>query len=357
MPGATVEIISRVRKHPNADSLDLAEVLGFQCVVPISTYKEGEKIIFIHPDNVLPVTASWSQPFLKYAKHRVRAMKIRNEWSEGIIMKLGNPDILGILEPDKNSDTDLDKLQVGYDLSQILGVTHYERGESGSGTTNSNGSGSGSNGSGSGSGSLPHNIPKTDEERWENLKGMINNEWLNKKIDVTLKIDGQSWSAFYHLGKNEFGVCGRRITHNIEESNDYTEHIKRFDLQTSLTKYCQEKGVSLCIRGESYGHNIQKCPHNPHSKLEKNLAIFSVYLIDEHRYAYRNDPFYFTRVAADLGLPTVPIIEENVELTHELIAKYSTGCDTIMGQPFEGVVIKGSDFSFKIINKNYDSKK
>jgi RNA ligase (TIGR02306 family) len=352
MPGATIEVISKIRKHPNADSLDLAEILGFQCVVPLGGYQVGQKIIFIHPDNVLPQSASWSQSFLKYAKTRVRAIKIRQEWSEGIVMDpstlLSNSELIA-----SNPDlaTTINDLPVGSEISNILSITHYEVPEGGGG------GGGRSDGGKTDVVQLPHNMPKTDEERWENLKGLIHGEWLGKKVDVSLKIDGQSWSAYHHLGTDEFGICGRRITHNIEDKNDYTEHIGRFDLKNKLTQYCQEKGVSLCIRGESYGKGIQKLDHNPHSKLEKNLAIFSVYLMDEHKYAHRNDPFYFTRVAADLGLPTVPILEENVDLTPELITKYSTGCDKVAGQPFEGVVIKGDDFSFKIINKNYDSKK
>lgn len=343
MPQATVETVARIYKHNNADALELVEILGFQCVVPIGTYKGGEKIIYIHPDSVLPDTADWAQPLLKYVKSRVKAIKIRNEWSEGIIMKLDmlkdHPDLVNA---DRSDITDLPN---GFDLTDVLKITHYE------GPSDLSPDGTFIN-------TLPHNIPKTDEERWETLKGKINNEWLKSKVDVTLKIDGQSWSAYYHLPTNEFGICGRRITFvDGVASNNYTEHVGRYNIKDKLIAFCQEKGVSLCIRGESFGSGIQSMGHNPHSKLNKGLAIFSVYLIDEHRYAGRDDPFYFTRVAAALGLPTVDILEEGVELTPELVNKYSKEVDKINGQAFEGVVIKGADFNFKVINKNYDSKK
>jgi RNA ligase (TIGR02306 family) len=341
MPEATVEVILRIRKHPNADALELAEILGFQCVVPIGVYHAGQKIIYIHPDSVLPETADWAQPFLKYAKTRVKAIKIRNEWSEGIIMNL---DILKKHPDFETSDhSNLNELPVGFDLSELLNITHYESpdmfGNSGFVV------------------SLPHQIPKTDEERWETLKGKITNEWLNRKVDVTLKVDGQSWSAYYHLPTQEFGICGRRVTFKENEKNDYTEHLDRYNLKNSLIQYCHDMGVSLCIRGESYGKGIQKLSHNPHCKLDKGLALFSVYLIDEQRYAGREDRFYFSKVATDLGIPHVKILEQGVELTPELIKKYSSEYDKLDGQPFEGVVIKGDDFSFKVINKNYDSKK
>jgi hypothetical protein len=55
-------------------------------------------------------------------------------------------------------------------------------------------------------------------------------------------------------------------------------------------------------------------------------------------------------------VPTVPVLERTV-LTRELINKYDHELETIDGKPFEGVVVKGKDFSFKIINKHYDAKK
>jgi hypothetical protein len=109
-------------------------------------------------------------------------------------------------------------------------------------------------------------------------------------------------------------------------------------------------------------------------------------LIDERRRAGKQDTFYFLNVAKDLDLPTVDVIESNVPLTMELIQKYSTGITTLNGKPFEGVVINHGVYdlaqgarsytnaageeiqvepfvktfmagSFKVINKNYDSKK
>ena len=83
----------------------------------------------------------------------------------------------------------------------------------------------------------------------------------------------------------------------------------------------------------------------------------AVYLVEQREHAEKGHPFYFLNVARSLGLPVADIIEENVVLTPELVQKYSTGIDKINGKPFEGVVVKHSTGSFKIINKHYDSKK
>jgi len=87
MKDATIEIISEVIPHPNADRLDLAKVLGFQCVVPKNQYKQGDMVIYIRPDSVLP-TDPWAEEYRKYSPKRVKSVKIRQIWSEGIIVPL-----------------------------------------------------------------------------------------------------------------------------------------------------------------------------------------------------------------------------------------------------------------------------
>jgi len=323
MTQATVEIIDRIEDHPNADSLELAHILGYQCVIPINTYKPGDKIIYIQPDSVLPKDEPWAEPLLKYAKTRVKAMKLRGEWSEGIVLSV-------------NKD-----YEVGTDVTEELKITHYTRPQRGNQIQGY-------------LGGLPHSIPKTDETRWENIVRKIK---FGETVDVSLKVDGQSWSAYYKLDNKEFGVLGRRLKFDENVENPYTAQIKRYDIKTKLIKYCEEHQVSLCIRGESYGQGIQNMKYNPYSKKEKGLAIFSVYIMNEHRYAGKNDPHYFVNVCKAIGLPYVEIVEEDVELTQELIDKYSTGLKKLNGDYFEGVVVKGDDFSFKVINKYYDSQK
>ena len=75
------------------------------------------------------------------------------------------------------------------------------------------------------------------------------------------------------------------------------------------------------------------------------------------RYTSPNEPHYVESVCHELDLPYIPILEKDVPLTEVLIKKYDEDLVEINGQPFEGVVIKGKGFSFKVINKYYDSKK
>lgn len=110
------------------------------------------------------------------------------------------------------------------------------------------------------------------------------------------------------------------------------------------------------MRGEIYGKGIQNIKNNPHSKKELSIAFYSTYLINEGRYAGKNDTHYFINVCNELNLPTVPILEFEQELSRGLMEKYMN-TSKINGEFYEGVVIRGSDFSFKVINLEYDTWK
>lgn len=324
---ATVEIISEVKAHPNADRLDLVTILGFQCVTQKGLYTTGTKVVYVRPDAVLPIEP-WAEEYRKYSPKRIKAVKLRNEWSEGIIVPI-----------DLIKDKLPDNLEIGQDVAEFLSIVHYEPPTPQELNAK---------------GYIPYGIVKTDEERWEN---MIDNLPMGEKVDVTLKVDGQSWSAYYKLDEDSFGILGRTMEYKTDAVNNYTYHLAKYDIKNKLKDYCQKHGVSLCIRGESYGEGIQNFENNPHAKQSKGLAIFSVFLIDEHEYAHKGHQFYYVNVARDLGLPTVDMLEEDVILTQELIDKYSKDISKINGKSFEGVVIKHQNGSFKIINKDYDSKK
>lgn len=198
-------------------------------------------------------------------------------------------------------------------------------------------------------GILVHNCESFTEDDLEQV--------LGEHCDVTVKIDGQSWTAYYNLETDEFGVCGRTLEMKLDCANKYTAQIERYDIRNKLTTYCKKYRVSLAIRGESYGPGIQAFAANPHAKMDAGLAIFSVYNIKERRYERRGSFHYFRNVCSEMGIPTVPILESGSTISRQMIEDYSLNIKHIDGKPFEGVVIQFSGGSFKIISKHYDSWK
>ncbi|CAF0892064.1 unnamed protein product [Didymodactylos carnosus] len=332
---ATIERITQVSTHPDADRLDLVHVLGYQCITPKDKYNINDLVVYIQPDSVLPLDEEWSQEYLKYARIRVKAIKIRGEWSEGIILSL---DLIRAVVQNNGCGVQVTEKE-GEDLAELLHIHHYEpvipQGLNAIGH-------------------LPFGIPETNEERWENL---INDLPFNQLVDVTLKIDGQSCTIYYNYRTKQFGVCGRNFEYDLTKTNNFTQIVKKQNLADRLRVYCEKKQISLALRGELFGSGIQNKSTNSHSKQPLQLAIFSVFLLDQKRHARKNDgELYFHNLCRELEIQHVPVLEENVELTQELINKYSKELKLINNNPFEGAVVQYERGSFKIINKHYDSK-
>lgn len=111
--------ITELLPHPNADSLSIVKIEGYQCVVKTNNYKVGDLAVYIQPDSVVPERGEFK--FLweprtfdgpvpeKY--RRVTVRRFRKEWSEGLLLPLKD---FGITATE------------GDDLSELLQITHYE---------------------------------------------------------------------------------------------------------------------------------------------------------------------------------------------------------------------------------------
>ena len=315
---ASIEKVIEVFPHPNADALEFVKVLGYQCIVPKGKWNVGDWCVLIQPDTVLP-DAQWAKVY-KEKSNRVKAIRLRGEWSFGIVEDLSIiPHSFGFeffAKPE------------GEEVSEYIGVTKYEAPQPNNLEAK---------------GGLPFGIPKTDEERWQNLQI---DRYIGRPCIITQKIDGQSFTAYYKDG--QFGITGRTQEMKLECDNHFTRNAVKYDLENKLRLY----GRNIAIRGEQYGGGIQNSGKNPHSKLPAGLMFFSVLDLDTLKYLA---PDEMLEVFSVLNLPTVPIVEVGI-LSKEMIDKYST-IDNLNGEMFEGVVIAGNGWSFKVINLNYDSKK
>jgi RNA ligase (TIGR02306 family) len=343
---ATVERVVSVTHHPNADKLDIIKVLGYDAIVGRDQYKAGDLVIFIQPDSILPSDKAWATEFLRYtSRGRLRAVRLRGEWSMGLVLPLTTNASYGCWEVDE-----------GDDLTEDLGITKYEPPL----PLNTQARGG-----------LPFQIPRTDEERWQNIRGLEKMFDSGVIVDVTQKIDGQS-ATFYCVlanhwpgeGATKVGITSRSLDLRIgkdEEGNEFDSNWhkaeRRYNILQKLQSYCERHNVSLALRGEVFGAGIQSFAHNPHSKGAIDFAAFSVYNIGEKRYERIDDAHYVDQVAYELEIPLVPVVESEVELTKEIIDWYDHGTKTLFGEPFEGVVIQHAGGSFKVISKWYDADK
>jgi RNA ligase (TIGR02306 family) len=114
-----VEKIVSVEPHPNADRLDLVQVLDWRCVAQKDSFKVGDLCVYFPIDSLLPQELE-DRIFGKDSKvsltnHRVKTIKLRGAISQGLAITLD-------LVPELHSW----QRKEGKDVTDDLGVTKYE---------------------------------------------------------------------------------------------------------------------------------------------------------------------------------------------------------------------------------------
>jgi len=127
--------IKELRKHPNADSLSLVDIEGYQVVVRTDEFRLGAQYIYVQPDSVVPATEPfkflWSdreftgEVPMKYRRITVR--RFRKEYSEGLLLPLS--EFTGGLVHDERFKYGW--IKDGDDVAAALGIQHYEEPEPG----------------------------------------------------------------------------------------------------------------------------------------------------------------------------------------------------------------------------------
>jgi RNA ligase (TIGR02306 family) len=80
--------IELVQPHGNADALELAQIKGWQCVIPKGRYVAGDLVTYIPIDALIPVEHSDRWGITKYLSNgRVRCARLRGEPSFGVIVE------------------------------------------------------------------------------------------------------------------------------------------------------------------------------------------------------------------------------------------------------------------------------
>lgn len=331
---ASIEIIKNIRPHSNADSLEIAEVLGWQVVVKKGIHKEGDHIVFITIDSIVP-KCQWSEFLVDPSKPdkplRVKNIKLRGEYSSGLVIPLSE-------FPLQFTETCLE----GEDLTSLLGVTKYVKELP-------------ANLSGENVGDFPTNLaPKTDEDNGLNDPLLVNEVFNVEELIITLKIDGSSITIVVEDGKI-VQVCSRNLSKKETNNSAFWNAAKKLTIPN---------GWSGVIQGEMAGNGIQK------NQLKLNdIRIFVFQIFQNGKCMTYDEMLNFC--TNELKCDAVPLIAKlSVDSTIKLWEnplqklqdmadkqKYASGLDA------EGIVVRTSTYQrskssrrplgFKLINRNY----
>lgn len=102
---ASIEIISDIVPHSNADAIELAIIKGWQVVVKKGEFHRGDMVLYFEIDSWIPTELA---PFLSKGHEprvykgvrgeRLRTVKLRQEISQGLILPLSVLEKFGKIE-------------------------------------------------------------------------------------------------------------------------------------------------------------------------------------------------------------------------------------------------------------------
>lgn len=321
---ASIRKISEIREIPNADFICAYKVDGWWVVDSKNKYQVGDRVIYFEIDSFLPIEPQYE--FLRKSSYkkllngtegfRLRTIKLRGVISQGLIMPCtieGN---------------------IGDDVSEALNVTKYEPpipfeliGDV--------------------EGAMPSSIPKTDEERIQNVDPYFC--LSEKQFFVTEKLEGTSFTVF--VENNKVGVCGRNWSYKFNPGNSFWKFVYENDLETKLINL--KKNIAL--QGEFIGPGIQG---NIYKLNKLTVKFFTCYDIDNNR---RMNFEELKTITDALGIETVPIVNPSLQLPKEdvidYLLEYSQGKSLLNNSTErEGIVIRwvnDPNISYKVINNKY----
>ena len=376
---AHVEQIVDIQPIPDADKIEVCTVLGWKVVIAKKdNFQVGDKVVYIEIDSKVPERPEFE--FLRDRKFRIRTIRLRGQWSQGLVLPLS---ILG--KGDWN---------VGDDVTEKLGITYYVPED------NARKSSKPPKSMKYQSMAARHRklfrkqpfrwlmrrewgrrllfiffgkkkdkprafptkfafVHKTDETRIENMPWLLG---YDKPLIVTEKLDGTSSTYILERlpkkNKFEFWVTSRNVRQFSEdqecfhEYNIYWAMAKKYDIQNHLTEYLKEHPECdyVCIQGESVG-SVQG---NPLKLAEDDLYVFN--FIDSQKGRWSS--LEGKALVEGWGMKWVPILETKFMMPTDMeeFKQMATAKSVVNPKVLrEGIVLRDptNDLSFKNVSREF----
>ena len=390
---AYVVLVDGIEELPGYDRVESALIGGWRCIVPKGQFHVGDPGIYFEIDSRVPKDKECFA-FLEKRNYKIKTQKMCKSISQGLLMHAEDFGwSIGEDEDEGKYIWDGKNLHFADDesrfLTQLLGVTYADDEDNqrkapsadkykkmaqrhpnifkkpfvrwlmkhkwgrklmflffGKKKDKKNG--------------WPAWVQKTDEERIQNMPWILKNDqpWI-----ATEKIDGSSTTFTMKRGKhgkNEFYVCSRNVCFDsvdkpcYYDTNIYWEMAQKYDMfniMTALLKAFPNEDW-ITIQGETYGAGVQK---RDYSLSGHDFAVFNVIMSTSGRM----NSVAMKSLMDMYGIPTVPILDENIYInqfeTADDILAYAEGTSQIDGKPREGIVFRTQDGinSFKAVSNSF----
>lgn len=321
---ASIQRVEDVQPIENADAIEKIRVRDWWCVAKKGEFLRGDLCVYFEIDSLLPAIpqfdflAKGSQVVTvpldtggEASGYRLKTVRLRGQISQGLALPLSS---FGLSPYDT-------------DIARAIGVHKWEAPISKAAM-------------GFARGPFPSFIPRTDEERVQNMRAEINAH-LGELCYITEKLDGTSLTMFRD-NDGSLHVCSRNMDCK-EGDNLYWE---------AARPYFDSLRDGIAVQGEVVGESVQS---NPLKLKGRQLYAFNVY--DFRSGSYVN----FPDICAATSVPIVPIIEVSHELTDDIAGMIASADGPSSLNPScarEGIIIRTVDqgprrLSFKCISNSY----
>jgi len=321
---ASVQKVLDIQPIPGADRIEKILILGWHVVVKKGEFEVGDFCVYFEVDSVLP-RRSWSEFLVDENRPdkpiRLKTIRLRKQVSQGLAISVKDAELAMIPH----------ECDIGYDVTERLGVTKYEPPLP-------------AELQGMVRGNFPSFLKKTDTHRIQAHPRAIEELKACDEVYMTIKYDGTS-STFYNRFAqamdamaplvDDFGVCSRNMDLKHSETNTYWKMAEKYELARILA------GREWAIQAETHGLGIQG---NRLGLKDVSLGVFDAFDIQDYRYFDLDELIRLCDVNA---LPMVKVVYRGPmkwDTVDELVAlsesmNYPNHTDE-HDSPAEGIIIR-----------------
>lgn len=304
--------------HPDADRLEVAQVGGWECVVPKGEFCSGDLAVYLPEASIVP------QPLLAEMglvgrlagaqANRVKAVRLRGVVSQGLLLSVMSPHLV-----------DVDKIREGDDMAGRLGVVKWVP-------------------------PVPVHMqgvvepclvsPGFDVENWQAHPDVLRR---GEPVQVTEKLHGTFCAVGFDIDEGPVvaskGMLGKtrfRLDTADNDNNLYVSAVRsRLD---RLEAFARDRGHSVWLLGEIVGPKVQD--------LHYGLPSPEFFVFDAmHGTAAGREwlsPDEVQQTADRFGFNHVPVVTYCAPFDHDLVIAAAANPSALGGGLREGVVVRSA---------------
>jgi RNA ligase (TIGR02306 family) len=336
----SVVLVEKIEKHPNADNLEIATVLGdYPTIIRTGDYKVGDLACYLQIDTILPDTEEYHnlspRAYEKYEENgEIKQRQIGAKYPIGSVpeknrilkaKKIRNVYSVGMLKYN-NDWINTHGLKVGDSVVELLQLKKWEEEEEDNIPNVKRRSGANAE-------KAPQGwaIPYYDIEGLRKYIDCLNS---NEEIVLNEKIHGKNLSACYD-GERLWVKSRNFYKKRDPEMDDWWNAVDRYNLEEKLKQY-----PMLVFFGELYG-DIKGFRYDcilKNGVMPTKIRFFDIYDPIKQRYLDYDD---FKDKVISLGLDIAPELYRGPWLGRDEMYKYAEGPTTLgLKHVREGCVLR-----------------